>query len=102
VNSESYIFRGQQFDWNIDKALNNIKKHGIPFKEAATVFGDDNAVILEDESHSQDEERFKIMGISGNARILMVCHCHRDEDTVIRIISAREASNNEINLYNES
>ena len=97
--TESYIFHGQRFNWDADKGLSNIEKHGISFKEAATVFGDDRAVVLDDEGHSQDEERFKIIGLSGKLRLLMVCHCYRDDDSVIRIISARKATKQEQTQY---
>jgi uncharacterized DUF497 family protein len=89
---ETYEFDGQKFEWDDNKAFGNIDKHGIPFKEAATVFRDEKAVIFSDYEHSQDEERFKIIGVSGNLRLLMVCHCYRNDDTVIRIISARKAT----------
>ena len=90
---------GQLFDWDIDKNLSNIEKHGVPFKEAATVFRDNAAVVINDTDHAQDEERFKIIGHSGNLRLLMVCHCYRDDDSVIRIISARKATKGEREQY---
>ena len=90
---------GQLFDWDIDKNLYNIEKHGVSFKEAATVFSDNAAVILDDTEHSQSEERFKIVGISGNLRLLIVCHCYKDDDAVIRIISARKATKREQSQY---
>jgi len=98
---ELHEFHGQQFDWDTDKNLSNIEKHGIPFKEAATVFRDDNAVVLNDEAHSQDEERFVIIGFSGNLRLLMVCHCcvGNGNGDVIRIISARKATETERRVY---
>jgi uncharacterized DUF497 family protein len=92
-------FEGQLFDWDISKNLLNIEKHGVPFKEAATVFGDIAAVILDDTEHSQDEERFRIIGYSGNLRLLMVCHCYKYDVSVIRIISARKATISERKLY---
>ena len=90
---------GQLFDWDTKKNLSNIEKHGVSFKEAATVFRDDGAIVLNDEEHSKDEERFKIIGFSGNLRLLMVCHCYRDEDSIIRIISARKATKKEQSQY---
>jgi uncharacterized DUF497 family protein len=93
--TESYIFYGQRFDWDTVKGLKNIEKHGVPFKEAATVFQDDRAVVFDDEDHSKDEDRFKIIGLSGNLRLLMVCHCYKNEESVIRIISARKATKKE-------
>ena len=94
-----FEFEGQVFDWDINKNLSNIEKHGVPFKEAATVFRDTAAVIIDDIEHSQFEERFKIIGHSGNLRLLMVCHCYSDDDSIIRIISARKATKGEQNQY---
>jgi len=90
---------GQFFDWDVNKNLLNIEKHGAPFKEAATVFRDNAAVIIDDAEHFQNEERFKIIGYSGNLRLLTVCHCYRDDDSIIRIISARKATKKEQNQY---
>ena len=90
---------GKNFDWDNNKNIANINKHGISFKEAATVFSDINAVEIDDVEHSQDEDRFLIIGRSRKLRLLVVCHCYRENDTVIRIISARKAANEEIELY---
>jgi uncharacterized DUF497 family protein len=92
-------YQGQLFDWDTDKNLSNIEKHGVPFKEATTVFRDNAAILIDDPSSPQHEERFRIIGHSGNPRLLMVCHCYRDDDSVIRIISARKATANERKLY---
>ena len=92
---------GQVFDWDINKNLSNIEKHGVPFKEAATVFKDTAAVVIDDIKHSQNEERFNIIGFSGNLRLLMVCHCYKDDDSIIRIISARKATKKEQRQYKE-
>lgn len=97
--TEIYLFNGQHFEWDTGKGLQNIEKHGIPFKEAATVFRDEKAAIFDDDEHSQNEERFKIIGISGNMRLLTVCHCYRNDDSIIRIISARKATKNERTKY---
>ena len=97
--TETYLFQGQQFEWDTDKGLHNIEKHGIPFKEAATVFRDDRAAVLDDDDHLQDEERFKIIGTSGNLRLLTVCHCYRSDGSAIRIISARKATKTEHAKY---
>ena len=94
-----FEIEGLLFDWDTDKNLSNIEKHGVPFKEAATVFRDTAAVIIDDTEHSQLEERFNIIGHSGNLRLLIVCHCYRDDDSVIRIISARKATKREQNQY---
>ena len=90
---------GQFFDWDEDKNLLNIEKHGISFSEASTVFEDNNAVFVYDEAHSISEERFIIVGFSGFPRLLMVCHCYRKDGEIIRIISARKATEPEELLY---
>ena len=81
----------ERFVWDRDKYELNFLKHGVSFEEASTVFNDDNAVYLDDEAHSYDEERFVVIGFSENAKLLMVCHCYRNGDSLIRIISARKA-----------
>jgi len=91
----------KRFDWDIKKNINNINKHGISFKEAASVFSDANAIYFDDESHSDSEERFIIIGKSKKLNILMVCHCYRNDDLIIRIISARKANKYEIAKYEE-
>jgi uncharacterized DUF497 family protein len=97
--TESYILYDHLFNWDTDKNLSNIEKHGVPFKEAATVFLDTSAAVIDDEDSYHDEERFNIIGISGNLRLLMVCHCYRKHDEVIRIISARKATKSEEKYY---
>ena len=88
------------FEWDGQKNELNIFKHDISFEEASTVFEDDYAVTLLDEEHSEYEDRFKIIGISGNLLELTVCHCYRGEnDDVIRIISAGKADKNERKIY---
>ena len=88
------------FEWDRDKNLSNIEKHGIAFKIAATAFFDPNAVIFDDKEHSYDEERFILIGFSGRHNLLAVCHCYRDDDgETIRIISARKATKKEQKLY---
>ncbi len=87
------------FDWNPGKASANKKKHGVSFDEAKTVFLDKNAMVIHDSEHSDDEERFVILGLSFVARILVVCHCYREKDNVIRIISARKATKREAIQY---
>ena len=96
--NESYILYEYLFNWDADKNLSNIEKHGVSFKEAATVFLDINAAVIDD-VNSNGEERFNIIGISGNLRLLMVCHCYRDESKIIRIISARKATKTEERHY---
>ena len=88
-----------RFDWDENKNQINKRKHKISFEEAKTVFYDEEALVIADPDHSQDEERFIILGYSSNANLLVVCHCYRDSDTVIRIISARKATRTETGYY---
>ena len=88
-----------QFVWNPAKAAANLRKHQVSFEEAKTVFYDDFAVQFFDEEHSSSEERFIMLGMSSNARLLVVCHCERAEGDVIRIISARKATRDEAGSY---
>ena len=90
-----------KFEWDSAKSLSNIKKHGISFKEAKTVFDDDFARLVPDPNHSQNEERFILLGMSYMLKILTVVHCYRDNDGVIRIISARASTKNEERQYRE-
>lgn len=90
---------GLRFEWDEAKGRENIRKHGISFEEAQTVFLDENAVRFFDPDHSEDEDRFIMLGMSFELRVLVVCHCHRESDTVIRIISARKADRREENSY---
>jgi len=93
------ILQGVSFQWDEYKNKTNIQKHGISFKEALTVFFDEKALLIEDEKHSDYEERFIILGLSKKLRLLVVCHCYRESDSVIRIISARKANISEIDQY---
>jgi hypothetical protein len=86
-----------RFEWNRSKALLNIRKHGIAFEEASTVFGDSLSLTIPDTFHSIGEERFITIGTSVKGRILVVVHTDRYD--VIRIISARKATRNERNQY---
>ena len=88
-----------KFEWDEKKNKTNIEKHGISFEEAASVFSDDEALIILDEEHSQKEERFMLIGFSYKANLLVVCHCYRENETTIRIISARKANANERKEY---
>jgi len=89
-----------KFNWDPEKEKQNRKKHGISFIEASWVFYDPNAVYMDDKEHSENEERFYIIGKSNNKRLLLVCHCYRDNESVIRIISARKVTTaKERNLY---
>ena len=87
------------FEWDKRKASANVKKHGVSFEEARSVFVDERAKLIDDPDHSEDEHRFILLGLSNSLRLLIVCHCHRDEDNVIRIISARKANKAESALY---
>lgn len=77
-------------------------KHKISFEEAKTVFYDENAILFDDPEHSIDEERFLLLGISNTEKLCIVCHCYRNSDEVVRIISARKATKNETKAYNET
>lgn len=90
-----------EFEWDDNKAQINIEKHGVTFEEASTVFADENAILFDDPEHSEVEERFMLLGISGQAKMLIVCHCYRGDDNIIRIISARKATRNETTQYVE-
>lgn len=88
-----------KFEWDELKAISNQKKHNVSFKEAQSVFFDELAVQFFDEENSATEERFLMLGLSDKARLLIVCHCERNEGSVIRIISARKATKNEASYY---
>jgi uncharacterized protein len=90
-----------KFEWDPTKAENNIRKHGVSFDEAVTVFRDPLAFIFDDEAHSEKEHREIIIGMSTLRRMLLVCFVERVEDTV-RIISARPATRQEIKDYEEN
>ena len=87
------------FEWDDKKAQSNIKKHDVSFEEAQTVFFDDMALQFWDESHSKKEERFLMLGLSSKLRILLVVHCFRENNSTIRIISARKATKQEMKEY---
>ena len=88
-----------RFEWDANKAAANQRKHGVTFDEARTVFFDENAKLINDPDHSDDEDRFVMLGLSSNFRFVLVCHCYRDQGNVIRIISARKASTQESKQY---
>jgi len=94
-----YELEGQLFIWDKMKAESNKTKHGISFEEAASVFVIDGAEEFEDDDHSNDEERLIVIGLSQELRILTVVHCWREDDTMIRIISARKATQLEQKLW---
>ena len=88
-----------RFEWDSNKDHINQEKHGISFEEAKTVFYDLEALVIDDPEHSEGEERFIILGLSKIANLLVVCHCHRENEMVIRIISARKATKTEAKYY---
>jgi uncharacterized DUF497 family protein len=88
-----------EFEWSTAKARANLKKHGVSFEEAQSVFYDDFARQFFDEAHSEKEERFIMLGMSIQSNVLVVCHCERADGDTIRIISARKATRKERNFY---
>ena len=87
------------FEWDEKKSTANKKKHGVSFEEAQTVFVDENALLIHDPDHSDEEERFVMIGLSDRLRVLIVCHCYRRSKEIIRIISARKAMRPEQKPY---
>jgi uncharacterized protein len=90
-----------RFEWDPRKAAANLKKHRVSFEEAETAFLDEEALVIEDPDHSEAEDRFMLLGLSAGFRVLFVCHCIRERGSVIRIISARRASQREQRQYRE-
>ena len=88
-----------QFEWDPIKALENAKKHGVTFEEASTVFGDPLSLTISDPNHSEDEQRFLILGRSHRDRVLVVSHAERGD--TVRVISARRASRQERRSYEQ-
>lgn len=88
-----------KFTWDESKAALNKQKHGVSFEEAQTVFEDCEALRIFDPDHSEDEDRFLLLGMSSVLRLLVVCHCYRENDELIRIISARKATKKETSTY---
>ena len=88
-----------RFEWDENKNSINKSKHNISFEEAETVFYDEKALLISDPDHSEEEERFIILGFSSLANLLVVCHCYRENEELIRIISARKATKNEEKFY---
>ena len=87
------------FVWDEVKDRENRRKHGVSFEEARGVFYDEHAVRFFDPDHSEQEDRFLMLGMSLRLRVLVVCHCYRESDSVIRIISARKATRGERASY---
>ena len=90
-----------QFVWDSRKAKSNAKKHGVTFEEAETVFFDESALLLADPDHSEEEDRFILLGASARLRILVVCHCYLESESTIRLFSARKADRDERRQYKE-
>ena len=88
-----------KFEWNAGKAATNIKKHGVSFDEAKSVFFDEFAVQFFGQDNSETEDRFLILGMSNETNLLLVCHCERDDGNTIGVISARKATKNESKNY---
>jgi len=88
-----------EFEWEKKKDKANLKKHGVSFDEARTVFYDESALQFFDPDHPENEDRFLLLGTSFKLKALVVCHCYREEETIIRIISARKADQDEEQFY---
>ena len=88
-----------KFEWDENKNQTNIRKHKVSFEEAQTVFNDPEAILIHDPDHSDEEDRFILLGFSKQINLLIVCHCYRSDDDIIRIISARKADKDETKQY---
>lgn len=88
-----------QFEWDLKKAQVNLRKHKVSFEDAQSVFSDERALLIDDPDHSEEEERFVLLGLSQSLRLLVVVHCYRAEGRLIRIISARKADADEQSIY---
>ncbi|MEI6826232.1 MAG: BrnT family toxin [Desulfuromonadales bacterium] len=87
------------FVWDEEKAAINLEKHDVSFAEAKSVFYDDHARLIADEDNSENEERFLLLGMSFTPRLLLVCHCYKEDDRIVRIISARKSTRHEAHMY---
>jgi len=88
-----------RFEWDQRKNAANKRKHGVSFEEAQTVFYDERALLIEDPDELDEEGRFVLLGLSASLRTLVVCHCYREDDALIRIVSARKANREERRDY---
>ena len=88
-----------QFEWDPRKESSNREKHGVSFEEAVTAFLDDFAILISDPEHSEDEDRFILLGLSSSLRLLVVIHCYRETKETVRLISARKANRSEQRQY---
>ena len=91
--------RDIRYEWDPRKSRSNKAKHGVSFEEARTAFLDEHARVIPDVEHSKDEDRFILLGMSIELRVLVVCHCYRESDQLVRIISARRADASERRQY---
>ena len=89
------------FSWDDRKDRENQRKHGVSFEEATTAFADENARVKHDPDHSQDEDRFVLLGFSAKLRMIVVAHAHRKEETEVRLVSARKATRKERKQYGQ-
>ena len=90
-----------RFTWDPRKARDNLSKHGVSFDEAATAFADERALVIADPEHSGAEDRFVLLGLSARLRLLVVVHAYRQQEDVIRVISARKSTRTERRAYVE-
>ena len=90
-----------RFEWDENKNVSNVTKHNMSFQEAMSAFYDENGLLIDDPEHSDSEERYILIGFSQFANLLVVCHCYRQDEEVIRLISARKATKNESQQYVE-
>lgn len=88
-----------EFEWDLAKAVANLKKHGVAFEEAQSVFYDEFAIQFFDGARDDSEDRFLMLGFSNEARFLIICHCERKQGYVIRMVSARKATKSETAYY---
>ena len=88
-----------QFEWDQKKSKSNARKHGVSFEEAQTTFYDEQAIVFDDPEHSDEEDRFILLGTNHKLNALVVCHCYCEKETIIRIISARKANTEEEQFY---
>lgn len=102
MRSYNVVMGELRFTWDPKKARANLNKHGVSFEEARSVFYDEHAVEFYDDAHSEWEDRFLLLGLSSRLRLLLVCHCFREAEGVIRIVSARKATPSESVYYRRS
>lgn len=88
-----------RFEWDQKKNKSNAKKHGVSFEEAQSTFYDEQAIVFDDPDHSDEEDRFILLGTNHKLNTLVVCHCYREKGIIIRIISARQATKEEEHYY---